>query len=281
MHTLHEPIRAFFQEHKGGNTARNYGLREARGRYVKFLDDDDWLIANMVDQQVQYLDQHPEIDICYSDFGTVLASGDIKITNRTLNTSLDNLIVGKGRYHIGNPIHAYALRYEVACKASWDEALSSSQDRDYFLTLALEGASFGYLPGCVAWTRHDRQRKRVTTSANRSKQAEIQRNKLVVLTKAQTTLENRGDLSAELRQLLAKRYFQLAAELYLIINDRAEFQRWLGRIRKLYPDFRPDTRMAALLSDLIGYPLSIKVLHLRKVAKAKIASLLGAITLCV
>ena len=40
-------LRVFHQENSGVSSARNYGLREARGQYIGFCDSDDWTEKNM------------------------------------------------------------------------------------------------------------------------------------------------------------------------------------------------------------------------------------------
>lgn len=49
---------------KGPGLARDQGIKEARGNYIAFIDDDDvWLSAEKLAVQKKYLDEHPEIDV--------------------------------------------------------------------------------------------------------------------------------------------------------------------------------------------------------------------------
>ena len=59
-------IRYITQTNTGVSGARNRALREARGRYAAFLDDDDRWLPEKLARQVAYLEQHPEIGMCYA-----------------------------------------------------------------------------------------------------------------------------------------------------------------------------------------------------------------------
>ena len=45
----------------GGNHARNLGIRQAKGEYLSFLDDDDEWLPMKTERQVRYYQAHPEL----------------------------------------------------------------------------------------------------------------------------------------------------------------------------------------------------------------------------
>ena len=47
----------------GASFARNHGLDVAKGRYVMFVDSDDWIDPHMVDEMVNIALQHPEVQV--------------------------------------------------------------------------------------------------------------------------------------------------------------------------------------------------------------------------
>jgi len=62
-----ERISYVFQENKGLAAARNTGLKLARGRFIQFLDSDDLIEKEKLARQLQFLDQHKDVDIVYSN----------------------------------------------------------------------------------------------------------------------------------------------------------------------------------------------------------------------
>lgn len=54
-----ERIRCFKNDKNcGAATAKNRGVDEAHGKYIAFLDADDWAYPNRLEKQVQFLDKH-------------------------------------------------------------------------------------------------------------------------------------------------------------------------------------------------------------------------------
>ena len=60
-------VRYLRQENARQAAARNTGVRNSTGKYFQFLDADDLIEPRKFERQVEYLEQHPDVDIVYSD----------------------------------------------------------------------------------------------------------------------------------------------------------------------------------------------------------------------
>jgi len=60
-------VRYFHQENGGVATARNFGIREARGEFVAFLDSDDLWLPGKTEKQVACFKQYPDVGLVYTD----------------------------------------------------------------------------------------------------------------------------------------------------------------------------------------------------------------------
>lgn len=54
---LHE-----MEQNKGGNYCRNYGLKQATGQYILFMDADDLLASECLQQRIAVMQKHPHLD---------------------------------------------------------------------------------------------------------------------------------------------------------------------------------------------------------------------------
>lgn len=73
-------LRVITRENGGECVARNHGLREARGKYISFLDSDDVWLPNHLEQALSFLEAHPDIAWFSSTMKTVkdIAPEDIQ-----------------------------------------------------------------------------------------------------------------------------------------------------------------------------------------------------------
>lgn len=56
------------EKNKNGSAARNTGLKHTSGKFVCFLDDDDYFLNNKVAKQVEYLQKNSTKDACFCDY---------------------------------------------------------------------------------------------------------------------------------------------------------------------------------------------------------------------
>jgi len=77
LKSLRNSIKYVFQENRGEPAARNRGIREASGKYIAFLDGDDLWCPNKLELQMEYLRQHPNCALVYSDMSTFDENGII------------------------------------------------------------------------------------------------------------------------------------------------------------------------------------------------------------
>lgn len=69
IESYHEPRIRLLKNDKNSGAAlsRNYGLREAKGRYITFLDSDDTWVAEKLEKQIDFIKKH-DYAFIYSDY---------------------------------------------------------------------------------------------------------------------------------------------------------------------------------------------------------------------
>lgn len=68
-------VRYVFQQNGGQASAKNHGIREARGEYVAFLDADDMWVPDKLERQMPLFLRSPAVGIVYSRFACIDEAG--------------------------------------------------------------------------------------------------------------------------------------------------------------------------------------------------------------
>lgn len=153
----------------GGNAkARNVGWRAANGEWVVYLDSDDWLESNYLDNLIKSISSHQKADFFWSgvrfvsEIGVILKE-EIWTPKGELpgDTFFDELRIGTNC--------GVAFRRELLIKFNgFNEELKASVDREFFLRISR--GSFGKeipiaLVNCLLGS-HDSVRKNYKAQAD-------------------------------------------------------------------------------------------------------------------
>ena len=122
-------------ENQGVAAARNRGLREAKGVFVAFLDDDDEWFPEKLSRQVELFQQSPpEVGLIYTGVETVMDEGHSEIQLPAERANVYRKLLVKNCIHGGS---STMMRRNIITNVGfYDENLLAIEDYDYWLRIS-------------------------------------------------------------------------------------------------------------------------------------------------
>lgn len=166
------------QSNRGSPAARNHGIMKSNGDLIAFMDADDYIYPDFLEQMVLGLNRYSDWVACFSDRDVVGKNGnfigkdlDHPLFRRIHKTRRQDGFVelsddGLFAKTVGGsviPMTIVCRRSDVVAISGFDETVLFHDDRIFMLKLIKHGA-IGYLEKSLGvWQRHDTNK---TSTAN-------------------------------------------------------------------------------------------------------------------
>lgn len=220
---------------KGANHCRNMGIREARGKYLIFLDSDDLLAPTCFERRLRYFEESPKCDFLV--FNTLVFKEKIGDYNYLWNVdSEENDLCRFLRqdvvWHTSGPIHR---KEALLARDQWfDESLPFWQDFEFHIRYLFTQPTyrkFLHLEPDHYCRRH--RSESISQKGYGSDMKLVQRTKERILDSIYQLFRNENHNSKEYKMNLAFSYILISEEAFrhklVLFSYRILTRLWLAR----------------------------------------------------
>jgi glycosyltransferase involved in cell wall biosynthesis len=151
-------VQYIYQDNKGVSAARNKGFEMSKGEFIHFLDGDDFIAVDKIEQQLNHLMAQPDLDISYSNYCHYFQ--DKKLYQEAQHKivamhPLENFLFSWDR-DVGTTIHSALFRRNIWHqneKPFPDDYHSRYEDWVFWVLVALKNKTIGHLNFTGAYYR--------------------------------------------------------------------------------------------------------------------------------
>lgn len=211
-------MRVITQMNQGANVARNLGLTESKGEYIKFVDADDLLYPDALAQQVEQMLTLGANEEVFGDFDFIDENGKVFYHSvfteqmlRELNANQDYWLMKHWDIITSCPLHR---RENLLKVGGFNVMLKDNQEKMLHIALSLSGVKFVYHPVVVYAYRSFQSADRI--SCKRMKEVPDLSGSVFYYTRLLQLIAARyGTGFRKMTTLVSDGYFSLADKYFL------------------------------------------------------------------
>ncbi|MDQ7947322.1 MAG: glycosyltransferase family 2 protein [Pedobacter sp.] len=247
------------QFNQGQTYAVNKGTLLARGKYIRFLDSDDFLEAGIIDQQFTAAEQSGA-ELVYSRVDNYVERTKEKIQRPDLGEVADFMELQLSKRY-GSHFLGMLFRTDWVAKVPRRPDYAMREDRMFLLEYLLLEPRIAYVPGCAGyWVNHDDQ---MQGNYNGLKAQVTNWQHLNIFKVILGRLSEQGKLTQARKNAAIEVLWVLA---HWIAKDYPkEALGVVAWIKELNPSFVvPDKGLMGLLFKTLGFKQAQRILRLRR-----------------
>jgi len=253
------------QSNQGACFARNEGLRVAQGEYVKFLDADDILTPNCLEEQLGQIRSLNENQIPFGMYGNIDEEGKVLSMYDFPPSDIEQIKCAPVEYFfykwfvlITAPLHRIELLRKVG---GFNVALQCGQEFDLHFRLALMGVEWCYFPTNTFYYRDYVSDTRISC-ISQGRTERKKRNLYVRMETAEKLLtEKYGKIPSAFSRYICQVWFDHARELFAS-GDKPTGEVYLQRY-SAYGNHTRFEKTYLAIGRVLGFVTLEKILQMR------------------
>jgi glycosyltransferase involved in cell wall biosynthesis len=230
-------IRVESGPNRGGNPARNRLLRLAQGDWIQYLDADDYLRAEKIQQQLESIPEGATPDILFGPVATEqsLPGGESVLSDEPLPEEEDiwKLFFAWELPQTGGLLWKREALEEVG---GWKEDQTVCQENELYLRMLMAGKRFFRSTGGAVYRIWSEE------TVCRRDPLKTFRTKMELIERASCWLREQGQLTEDRRRAVAEARLECARAVWAY--DREFACELAGQVKAAFPAFAPSAGLA-------------------------------------
>jgi glycosyltransferase involved in cell wall biosynthesis len=217
------------QQNRGACAARNNGLSLSNGKYIKFLDSDDYLEPNILKKQIAIAESVDENTIVYGDFFIqrddvgIYQSTNIGAENQTASLFLKDILTT-------TPLHKKWMLQKIG---GFDERFNSGQEWNLHIRLSSAGFFFHHIKLPIFRYNIHNSVDRISVMSKFSKKSFLYSLSKLEMTEERLGCQPSGDINA----VLSYCYWRIGRALYRL-GDLGESEKCRNKAKSLAKNYK-------------------------------------------